>query len=67
MTKVILFHWADYLVFAIFLVASSSIGFYAAWRDRKSASNKDYLIGGRNMHWIPTSLSMQVSKGITIT
>ena len=60
MSDLKLFHWADYLVFGIFLIVSASVGFIIGWKDRKKKTAKDFLTGGKSMHWLPTALSMQV-------
>ena len=55
------FHWADYLVFAISLAVSSSVGIYYGWKDRKQKSSEEFIMGGRKMHFIPVSVSLFVS------
>lgn len=67
MVEVKRFHWADYLVFGIFLTVSAGIGFFFGWRDRKKTSVKEFLTGGKKMHWIPVALSMQVDLSSRIT
>jgi len=51
------FHWADYLVFALSLVASLAVGVYHAIKDRKKTNNEDYLMAGRSMSVIPVTAS----------
>ncbi|KAK2141143.1 hypothetical protein LSH36_1154g00088 [Paralvinella palmiformis] len=51
------FHWADYLVFALSLVASLAVGVYYAIKDRKKTNNEDYLMAGRSMSVIPVTAS----------
>lgn len=51
----------DYLVFTSLLVASSLIGVYFWFKDRKSASNADYLVGGRNLAIFPVAMSLAAS------
>ena len=55
------FHWADYLVFALFLVFSTVLGVVIGYRSRKNMTAKEFLTGGGKMHWVPVALSMQAS------
>ena len=57
------FHWADYLVFAIMLLCSVSIGIIYAIRDRKKSQNKteDFFLAGRKMSVLPVTVSIYVS------
>lgn len=41
------FHWADYVVFAIFLVVSAGIGIFVGYINRKKRVDaKGFLTGG---------------------
>ena len=60
-TDVVTFHWADYLVFVLFLVFSAVLGAVIGYRNRKRATTGDFLMGGRDMHYFPVALSMQAS------
>ena len=55
------FHWADYLVFVLFLVFSALLGVIVAYRNRRKATTGEFLMAGRDMHWYPVALSMQAS------
>jgi len=52
------FHYADYIVFGVFLAVSSIIGIYVAYQSRNKQSAKQFLTGGGNMHWFPVTLSL---------
>ena len=52
------FHWSDYLVFTISLMISLAIGVYYAVSSRKSSTTEGYLMGNRQMHMIPVTLSL---------
>ncbi|KAK3094561.1 hypothetical protein FSP39_003422 [Pinctada imbricata] len=51
----------DWVVFALMLLISASIGIYYAIVGRKSKTTGDFLMGGRNMALIPVALSILVS------
>lgn len=48
----------DYVFFLLLFVASAAIGFYHAFKDRKSTNVDDFQLGGRKMHPLPVSLSL---------
>ncbi|ELT90106.1 hypothetical protein CAPTEDRAFT_166259 [Capitella teleta] len=55
------FHWADYLVFAAFLLAYIGIGAFQAIRNTfatKKENADDFLVGGRSMSILPVSISV---------
>ncbi|XP_050715097.1 sodium-dependent multivitamin transporter-like [Eriocheir sinensis] len=54
------FSWLDYLVFSLVLLLSLLIGVYFALRSRNEA-NEEYLLGGRNLHAVPVSMSLVVT------
>ena len=43
------FHWADYVVFIIMLMASLSIGLWHAWKGKRKKTTEEYLMGGREL------------------
>lgn len=51
------FSWPDYLVFVIMLVLCIFIGIYFGFL-KKSVTESDYLMGGRNMLVFPIALSL---------
>lgn len=57
------FHWADYLIFAAFLIISSGIGLYHGYRAKKnqSTTDRDFLLGGGTVPYGPVAFSMQAS------
>lgn len=55
------FHWADYLVLALFLTVYASVGFFVGWRDRRKMTARHFFTASGQMHWIPVALSMQSS------
>ena len=52
------FHWLDYTVLASFLLLSALIGVLIAYWNRHQKTTAQFLMGGRNMHYFPVSLSM---------
>jgi len=56
------FHWADYMVFAIFLLSTALMGVFVTFLNRnKRTDAKDFLTGGGQMHYFPIALSMMAS------
>lgn len=51
------FSWADYLLFVIMLFSCILIGIYFGFM-KKSYSESEYLMGGRNMSVFPIALSL---------
>ncbi|XP_031721485.1 sodium-coupled monocarboxylate transporter 1 [Anarrhichthys ocellatus] len=58
---------ADYVVFALMLLVSASVGVYHAWADRGQRSSGDFLMGGRRLTALPVSLSLTASFMSAIT
>jgi len=52
---------ADYVVFAGMLAISAAIGIYYAYKDRKSATTQDFLMGSRSMGVFPVAISLLAS------
>ncbi len=52
---------ADYGVFAAMLAISAIIGIYYAYKDRKSTTTQDFLMGSRSMGVFPVALSLLAS------
>ncbi|KAL8593066.1 hypothetical protein ACOMHN_017992 [Nucella lapillus] len=59
-TKAVGFHWADYVVFSLFLVLSAAIGLFAAFQHRK-ATPEQMLTGNRKLPLVPVTLSLVAS------
>ncbi|KAK2163806.1 hypothetical protein LSH36_74g13000 [Paralvinella palmiformis] len=60
------FHIADYVIFAISIVASLAIGIYLACSGQRPKTNTQYLTGDRKMHIVPVAISLVVSFVSTI-
>nr|XP_046234541.1 sodium-coupled monocarboxylate transporter 1-like [Scatophagus argus] len=58
---------ADYVVFALMLVVSATIGVYYAWASRGKESSRDFLTGGRRLTALPVSMSLTASFMSSIT
>ncbi|XP_068163616.1 sodium-coupled monocarboxylate transporter 1-like [Antennarius striatus] len=58
---------ADYVVFALMLVVSTSIGVYFVWANRGQESSRDFLTGGRILTAFPVSISLTASFMSSIT
>ncbi|ELU04804.1 hypothetical protein CAPTEDRAFT_201499 [Capitella teleta] len=54
-------HWADYLIFTFFLLASLAIGVYHAFSGNKQRTTQEFIMADRNLKVIPTMLSLLVS------
>ncbi|XP_076075543.1 sodium-dependent multivitamin transporter-like [Mytilus galloprovincialis] len=61
------FTTVDYVLFALTLTVSASIGFYYAWADRRKKNIKEFLMAGGNMSPIPVALSLLASFMSAIT
>ncbi|XP_054826872.1 sodium-coupled monocarboxylate transporter 2 isoform X2 [Eublepharis macularius] len=57
----------DYVVFAALFVISSSIGIFFAIKERKKASSRDFLVGGKEMTCGPVALSLTASFMSAVT
>lgn len=53
--------FVDYIVFALFLLFSASVGIYHGVRSRTRQSTSEYLLAGRSMHPLPVGISIAVS------
>ncbi|KAJ8020194.1 Sodium-coupled monocarboxylate transporter 1 [Holothuria leucospilota] len=51
----------DYIVFALFLLFSASVGIYHGIRSRTRQSTSEYLLAGRSMQPLPVGISIAVS------
>ncbi|ELT88103.1 hypothetical protein CAPTEDRAFT_139224 [Capitella teleta] len=54
-------HWADYLIFAFFLLASLAIGVYHAFSGNKQRTTQEFIMADRNLKVLPTVISLLVS------
>ncbi|ELU06836.1 hypothetical protein CAPTEDRAFT_91192 [Capitella teleta] len=54
-------HWADYLIFAFFLLVSLAIGVYHAFSGNKQRTTQEFIMADRNLKVLPTVLSLLVS------
>ncbi|ELT87999.1 hypothetical protein CAPTEDRAFT_126424 [Capitella teleta] len=54
-------HWADYLIFCFFLLASLAIGVYHAFSGNKQRTTQEFIMADRNLKVVPTMLSLLVS------
>lgn len=61
------FSVVDYVLFALMLVVSASIGLFYAIKDRRRQNTKDFLMAGGNMHAFPVALSLLASFMSAIT
>ncbi|KAL0154500.1 hypothetical protein M9458_048763, partial [Cirrhinus mrigala] len=61
------FQAGDYVVFAFLFVISSGIGVFFAIKERKKASSKEFLVGGRQMSCGPVALSLTASFMSAVT
>uniref|UniRef100_H3B3W7 Solute carrier family 5 member 12 n=1 Tax=Latimeria chalumnae TaxID=7897 RepID=H3B3W7_LATCH len=57
----------DYIVFAALFVISSGIGVFFAVKERKKASSRDFLVGGKQMACGPVALSLTASFMSAVT
>ncbi|XP_030646385.1 sodium-coupled monocarboxylate transporter 2 [Chanos chanos] len=57
----------DYVVFACLFVVSSGIGVFFAVKERKKASSREFLVGGRQMSCGPVALSLTASFMSAVT
>jgi len=62
------FHIIDYVIFAVVLLVSLSIGFYHAFTGGRQRTTKEYLLANRQLTTVPVTLSILVSfvSGIVI-
>ncbi|XP_064468937.1 sodium-coupled monocarboxylate transporter 2-like [Ornithodoros turicata] len=62
-----LFSLADYAVLVALLGASALIGIFFAWKDRRNADSRLFLVGNRQLQLIPVTLSMMSNFLSSIT
>ncbi|BFZ06706.1 hypothetical protein BsWGS_09745 [Bradybaena similaris] len=55
------FHFGDFIVFGATIVISLAIGIYYAFSGGRQRTTSEYLVGGRSMSVIPTTISLLVS------
>jgi len=55
------FHVVDFVIFALVLLVSLSIGFYHAFTGGKQRTTKEYLLANRQLKTVPVTLSILVS------
>ncbi|XP_051908638.1 solute carrier family 5 member 6a [Hippocampus zosterae] len=60
MAAVVQMHFttADYVIFALLLVASAGIGLYYAFSGGRQRTTQEFLMADRSMSWLPVSLSL---------
>ena len=54
-------HWADYLVFLIFMLITPAIGIFFALSGGKQKTTKEYFSGNNRLGVFPSSVSIVVS------
>ena len=54
-------HWADYLVFVIFMLITPAIGIYFALSGDRQRTTKEYFSGNSKLGVFPASVSIVVS------
>lgn len=57
----------DYVVFALMLLVSASIGVYYAFNQCRNQTSRDFLVGGQSMTAVPVALSLTASFMSAIT
>lgn len=57
----------DYVVFAALFIISSGIGVFYAIKERKKATSREFLVGGRQMNFGPVALSLTASFMSAVT
>lgn len=57
----------DYVVFAGLFIISSGIGVFFAIKERKKATSREFLVGGRQMTFGPVALSLTASFMSAVT
>ena len=57
----------DYVVFAALFIISSGIGVFYAIKERKKATSREFLVGGRQMSFGPVALSLTASFMSAVT
>ena len=54
-------HWADYVIFSLFLCISLGIGFFYACTGGRQRTTKEFIMADRKLNIVPTMLSLLVS------
>lgn len=54
----LIFSWVDFAVFAILLIATSTIGVFFALCKKTKQTTEEYLYGGRSMKMLPVAISL---------
>ncbi|KAK5642181.1 hypothetical protein RI129_008348 [Pyrocoelia pectoralis] len=54
------FTWIDYAIFVIIIAISCIVGLYFGFFS-KQKTTEEYLLGGKNMKWLPVSISLTAS------
>ncbi|XP_038620970.1 sodium-coupled monocarboxylate transporter 2 [Tachyglossus aculeatus] len=57
----------DYVVFATLFIISSGIGVFFAIKERKKATSREFLVGGKQMTSVPVALSLTASFMSAVT
>ncbi|XP_048462848.1 sodium-coupled monocarboxylate transporter 2 [Rhincodon typus] len=57
----------DYVVFASLFIISSAIGVFFAIKERKNATSREFLVGGKQMVCAPVALSLTASFMSAVT
>ena len=55
------FHIADYIIFALFLLISVAIGLYHAFSGGRQRTTSEFLMGDRHLQMLPVAVSIIVS------
>ena len=55
------FSWPDYTILGATMALSSAVGIYYGVVERNKRTMDEYLMAGRDMHFVPVSLSLFVS------
>jgi Na+/pantothenate symporter len=61
MAEIIRFHWADYILFVIVLIASAAIGIYYGFTGTRQKTTSEFFLGDRNMNLFPVTISILAS------
>ena len=60
-------HWQDYVILALFLVVSLSIGFYHSVTGGRQRTTQEFISANRKLGILPTAISLFVSFISAIT
>ena len=56
-----LFHWADYVTFALSIVVSLTVGIFYGFFKKTQTTTKEFLLANQSMHVFPVSISFFLS------